>query len=226
MRKISSILFLFLIISCNKVSETENEINAVQQVLNFYNGECVKSKGIEINNGVDKRNYELEMSKSDLLNQSPTKLKSHSGNIAYLFYSNLKNEKSNYDEIKVKINLLNGETQNFKYSDIELNEIEKLEPKFKEITEYIISEDYENLTKQFDGSIKVEKKSISELFESFKSQYGKINKTQFQGFQFENSNNFGKIIVINEALVLEKVNANMNLIFNRESKKLISIEFP
>ena len=225
MRKVSSILILLLFFSCNKVTETENEINSVQAVLNFYNGECFKSKGFEKGNGVDKQYYEIEISKSELLNQSPDKIKSHSGNIAYLFYSNLKNEKSNYNEIKVKINLSNGETQSFKYSDIELNEIEKFQPKINEIIKYIKTEDYENLTKQFEDSIKIEKKTISELFNSLQSKFGKINRTQFQGFQFEDSKNFGKLTIIREALVFEKITASMNLIFNKESKNLISVEF-
>lgn len=226
MRKILSILILIILCSCNKITETENEINSVQAVLNFYNGECLKSKGFEKGNGVDVQYYELEISKSELLNQSPDKLKSHSANIAYLFYSNLKNEKSNYDEIIVKINLSNGESQSFKYADKELNEIEKLQPKINEIIEYIKTDDYRNLAKQFDDSIRIEEKTISELFTSLQSKYGKIKKTQFQGFQFEDSNNFGKIIIIREALVFEKITASMNLIFNRKTKKLISVEIP
>jgi hypothetical protein len=226
MRKILSVLVLIILCSCNKVAETENEINSVQAVLNFYNGECLKSKGFEKGNGGDLQYYEIEISKSELLNQSPDKLKSHSANIAYLFYSNLKSEKSNYDEIKVKINLSNGESQSFKYSDKELNEIEKLQPKINEIIEYVKTDDYKSLTKQFEDSIRIEEKTISELCTSLQSKYGKINKTQFQGFQFEDSNNFGKIIIIREALVFEKITASMNLIFNRETKKLISVEFP
>lgn len=226
MRKILSVLVLIILFSCNKVIETENEINSVQAVLNFYNGECLKSKGFEKNNGVNKKYYEIEISKSELLNQSPDKLKSHSANIAYLFYSNLKSEKSNYDEIKVKINLSNGESQSFKYADKELNEIENLQPKINEIIECVKTDDYKSLTKQFEDSIRIEEKTISEIFTLLQSKYGKINKAQFQGFQFEDSNNFGKIIVIHEALVFEKITASMNLIFNRETKKLISVEFP
>jgi hypothetical protein len=226
MRKFLSISVIILLYSCNKVTETENEINAVQAVLTFYDGECLKSKGFEKENDVDKQNYEMEISKSELLNQNPDKLKSHSGNIAYLFYSNLKSDKTNYNEIKVRINLSNGFSQNFKYSDNELNEIEKFQPKINEIIKYIKTENYENLPKQFEDSIKIDKKTISELFSSLRSKYGKIKRTQFQGFQFEDSNNFGKIIVIREALVFEKITASMNLIFNRESKKLLSVEFP
>lgn len=226
MRKFLSISVIILLSSCNKVTETENEINAVQAVLTFYNGECLKSKGFEKENDVDKQNYEMEISKSELLNQNPDKLKSHSGNIAYLFYSNLKSDKTNYNEIKVRINLSNGFSQSFKYSYNELNEIEKFQPKTNEIIKYIKTENYENLSKQFEDSIKIDKKTISELFSSLRSKYGKIKRTQFQGFQFEDSNNFGKIIVIREALVFEKITASMNLIFNRESKKLLSVEFP
>lgn len=226
MRKILSVLVLIILFSCNKVIETENEINSVQAVLNFYNGECLKSKGFEKNNGVDKQYYEIEISKSELLNQSPDELKSHSANIAYLFYSNLKSEKSNYDEIKVTINLSNGESQSFKYADKELDEIENLQPKINEIIECVKTDDYKSLTKQFEDSIRIEEKTISELFSSLQSKYGKINKAQFQGFQIEDSNNFGKIIVIHEALVFEKITASMNLIFNRVTKKLISVEFP
>jgi len=226
MTKILSVLILIILFSCNKVTETENEINSVQAVLNFYNGECLKSKGFEKGLGVDNQYYEIEISKSELLNLSTDKLKSHSANIAYLFYSNLKSEKSNYDEIKVKRNLSNGESQSFKYSDKELNEIEKLQPKINEINEYIKTNNYEKLATQFPDSIKVEQKTISELLTSLQSKYGKIGKTQFQGFQFEDSNNFGKIIITREALVFEKITASMNLIFNRETKKLISVEFP
>lgn len=226
MRRILSILVLILLCSCSKAAETENEINAVQEVLNFYNGECLKSKGIEKGNGVDKRNYEIEISKSELLNQSLAKLKSHSGNIAYLFYSNLKNEKRNYDEIKVKINLANGESQSFKYSDKELDEIENVQPEINEIIKNIITDDHEKLSGQFEASIKIEKKNISELFTFLKSKYGKIDKAQFQGFQFENSNDFGEIIIVREALIFEKITAEMKLVFSRASKKIIAIEFP
>ncbi|MFD2907551.1 hypothetical protein ACFSX9_02270 [Flavobacterium ardleyense] len=226
MRKFLSVLFLITLCSCNKLTETENEINSVQAVLNYYDGECLKSKGFEKSNGTDKQFYEIEISNSKLLNQSADKLNSNAANIAYLFYSNLKNEKSNYQEIRVKINLSNGESQSFKYSDQEINEIEKLQPRINEIIEYIKTNNYEKLAGQFQDSIKVDERAISDLFTSLQSKYGKIEQTQFQGFQFEDSNNFGKLIIIREALVFEKIAASMNLIFNRESKNLISVEIP
>jgi hypothetical protein len=55
-----------------------------------------------------------------------------------------------------QINLSNGESQSFEYVDNELIEIEKLQPKINEIIEYIKTDNYESLTKQFEDSIKVE----------------------------------------------------------------------
>lgn len=223
-----SFLIIISFYSCNKVkiSETKTEINAVQEVLNFYNGECLKSKEVEYKNGTEKHIYKLDISKSQLLEQDKKHLKSHSGNIAYLFYSNLKDEKPNYNEIKVKINFENGENKEIIYSDNEIKEIEKIMPNIKEISNQIIENDYVNLMNDFDTSIKIEKNSVENLFNTLTTNYGKISKTQFQGFEFAEINNYGKVIIVNEAVIFDKVNANMILIINRENQKLLSINFP
>src|SRR5690606_12776462 len=125
-------------------------------------------------NGVRKTNFELEMSKSQLLEHDSANLKSHSGNIAYLFYSNLGEEQSNYDEIKVKINLANGTSKEFKYSDKELKEVENLEAQIKNINELIKRKNYDGLVLEFDTSVNIEKKNIEGLFAMLESQHGKL----------------------------------------------------
>ena len=81
MKKILTLLFLTLIItSCKKeIGVTEKEVNSVQQVLNFYNGECLRHKGFQTKNGETKTYFELEMSKSSLLESNAKKLIPHSG---------------------------------------------------------------------------------------------------------------------------------------------------
>jgi hypothetical protein len=226
MKKFVFLLFLVSFFSCNKISESQIEVDAVQEVLNFYNGECKKSKGISLVNGKKLNNYQLEISNSELLNQDAKYLKFHSGNIAYLFYSNLNEEKSNYDEIKVKINLSNGESHDYSYSDKELIEIESLNSKLIKIEKFIKEKDFESLSSEFDETVNVESKNIEDLFVALENQYGKASRLQFQGFEFADSNNFGQLIVVTEALMLEKVNATILLIFNRKTKNLIAIEFP
>ncbi|RAR48998.1 hypothetical protein [Flavobacterium lacus] len=226
MKKFVFLIFLLSFFSCNKISESQVEVDAVQEVLNFYNGECKKSKGVSLVNGTKSNNYQLEISKSDLLNQDSKYLKFHSGNIAYLFYSNLNEEKANYDEIKVKINLSNGESHDYSYSDKELIEIESLLRKLIKIEKFIKEKDFESLSSEFDESLNVERKNIEDLFVTLENQYGKASSFQFQGFEFADSNNFGQLIVVKEVLMFEKVNATILLIFNRKTKNLIAIEFP
>ena len=225
MKKILTTLIFLSIISC-KIGETETEKNAVQKVLDFYGGLCLKSKGFETKNGVQKNYYELVMSKSTLLNQDSNHLKSHSANIAYLFYSNLKDEKGNYNEVRVKINLENNDSETFQYADKDLIEIENLLPKVAKITKNILQNDYQTLASQFDKSFGIKKENIEELFTSIESVNGKIKNSQFQGFVFAKTDNYGDVILIRQILVLEKVNANMLFIFNRKNKSLIRIEFP
>lgn len=225
MKKIVLIIILFNLASCNNANITINEENAVQQVLNFYDGECLRSKGLKSDNGNNKSYFELEISKSKLLNIDAKDLKRHSANIAYLFYSSLNNEKKNYQEIRVKILLDNGVNEEFSYSDTELLEIEKLQPYLNQITENIIKKDYERLLSLFDKTINIEAKSIESLFTTIEKRYGEISKIQHQGFEFKETNNFGDVISIKSALLCSKTALPMNLIIKKESNKLISIEF-
>ncbi len=218
------IIFLICLISCNKTVNTYIEINAVQQVLNFYNGVCIKYKGFEVKNEIKKQYFELEISKSDLLENSIHNIESHSANIAYLFYSNLKNEKINYDEIRVKINLKES-TREFKYSTKELEEVEKLQSDINKINNYIISKDYNSLQQKFSTSINIKTENIKQLFTLIENKYGVVKKIQFQGFRFAHTD-YGDVIIFNEALCLEKINAEINLIIKRDNKQIISIEIP
>lgn len=111
-------LSLFLLIACgtkhpgeekptlasNLVSITNNEDKGVKEILNFYGGQCEYSVGIE--NG--KKYFELVVSKSEALEKLVKVAGMPASNVAYLFYKNLTNEKSKYDEIRVTL-LFKGE---------------------------------------------------------------------------------------------------------------------
>lgn len=225
MKRVLSILAV-IIISCNNRGKvTKNEVNAVQQVLNFYGGECLRSKGVKSLSGNSTTYFEIEISKSELINIDSKNIISHSANVAYLFYSNLGVEKVKYNEIKVKVNLSNGSTQEFVYSNKELDQIEKLQPYLKKIIDEITNKNYEELSSVFDESVKINPNNIRDLFSSLEEQYGEINKNQTQGFENKKTNNFGDVVLMREILVLEKKSINMNLIFKKDSNKLISIEF-
>jgi hypothetical protein len=227
MNKILTLLLLSItLISCKKnIGVTEKEVNAVQQVLNFYNGECLRHKGIESKNGETKTYFELEMSKSPLLESNATNLKPHAANIAYLFYTSLDDEKKDYNQIRVKINLQNGTTSQFSYSDKEIEEIEKLMPKIDNISQLIKNKDFETLTNLFDKTLELETSQIAELFNKLDNQFGNVKQDQFQGFEFKEMKDIGQVITINVAQVREKTALTMVLTFIRSNQNLISIGF-
>ena len=223
-----NIIFLLLIftISCDKISESKIEVNAVQQVLNFYNGKCLKSKGIDFKNNIKKKYYELAMSNSPLLENDSKYINFHSGNIAYLFYTNLKEEKLNYDNIKVKITLNNGGYQDLMYSNKELLDVESYIPKISEITKQILAKDYDKLFSQFDKSAEVNKEKVAGLFKNLVNKYGEFKQCQLQGFVNIVTDQGEKVITFKEVVVLDKINGDMFLTFNKESRKLVYISFP
>ncbi|GIQ61416.1 hypothetical protein Flavo103_45510 [Flavobacterium collinsii] len=219
------VLILLSLISCNKNKELPNNENeAVQQVLNFYNGECKKSKGATFKNGKTKSYFELEISKSTLLNSDLKNLKSHSANIAYLFYSSLMNAEA-YDDIKIKINLSQGNSEQFSYSNEELTEIKKLQPFINKLIEQVKIKKYDELAKSFEKTVNVNPENLEELFSKVEKEYGIIKKSQFQGFEFKKANEFGNVIVIKEAFIFERLAISMNIILKRDNSKIIALEF-
>lgn len=107
MKQILQIVILLIIFSCNKIEASKTEVEAVNKVIQFYSGQVNRSIGFKIANGKKANYFELQVSKSDLLNNEQRYLTEQAGNVAYIFYTNLKEEKSNYNEIRVKIDLDN-----------------------------------------------------------------------------------------------------------------------
>jgi predicted transcriptional regulator len=226
MKQISLIISLFLIFSCNKVGVSKTEVQAVDKVLEFYGGEINRSIGFKTANAKKTDYFELKISKSQLLNNDQKDLTEHAGNIAYLFYSNLKNEKSNYDEIKVIIDLQNGESRSYNFPVNELKEIEALYQEIEKTNNSINNSDFKFLANQFDERIGTNEIELEKLLSQLHSNFGSIKQIQFQGFQFSNDKDMGDYIIVKEAIVLENDSIAMYLSYDRNTKKLIGIHFP
>ncbi len=131
-------LFIFLIVSVitscgakhegeekpsiisNLVSITANEDKGVKAALDFYGGYCKYAVGFE---GTTKY-FELEFSNSEGIEQLAKMAEMPASNIAYLFYKNLKEEKTNYDEIHTVISLADGSKMTFKFTTEQLKLVE------------------------------------------------------------------------------------------------------
>ena len=226
MKQIIQIIIIFFLLSCNKVGVSQIEKNAVNNVLQFYGGEINRAIGFKTSNGKKTDYFELKVNKSQLLQNDQKYLTEHAGNIAYLFYTNLKNEKSNYDEIRVSIELENGESRNYNFPVSQLKKIESLYPQIEKTNDFINNEDYKSLANQFSDKIGTNQNELSKIFDDLHSRFGNTKQIQFQGFSFEKDNEFGNYISIKEALVLDRNSGTMYLSYDPKTKKLMGINFP
>jgi hypothetical protein len=231
MKQIFQILALLIIFSCSKVGVSKTEVEAVDKVLQFYGGQVNRSIGFKIANGKTANYFELQVSKSDLLNNEQRYLTEQAGNIAYIFYTNLKDEKSNYNEIRVKIDLDNGTSQEYNFSTTELKEIEELYPEIEKTNNFIRDADYKSLIRDADykslatqnGEIGVTENSLKNVFDQLTSEFGNIKQIQNQGLSFHKSEYRGDFINVKEVLLFDKKVVTMILSYDRKTKKLIAI---
>ena len=224
MKNLLLLLLILSFTSCeNIIGVTETEVDAVQQVLNFYDGKCHRKKGFTAGTNGNAKSFVLEMQESDLLEQNYELRNYHSANIAYIFYSNLKNEKENYDFIETKIIYNNGKEFKAKYSRKTLVEIVKLMPIINEISKLLMNSEYEKLNNYADKSVSFEINK-NNTFELLDNKYGKITLVQFQGFETVIGKKYGELIVFNTVTVRDSVILPMKVIIKRDNGKLVSIE--
>lgn len=222
MKQILQIVILLITFSCNKIGVSKTEVEAVDKVIQFYGGQVNRSIGLKTANWKKTDYFELQVSKSDLLNNEQRYLTEQAGNIAYIFYTNLKDEKSNYNEIRVKIDLDNGTSQEYNFSTTELKEIEELYPEIEKTNNFIRDADYKSLATQ-NGEIGVTENSLKKVFDQLTSEFGNIKQIQNQGFSFHKSEYRGDFINVKEVILFDKNAEDMTLSYDRKTKKLIAI---
>ena len=218
MKKNILVIFFIAFLSCNKSNSNQIEPNVIKKVLDFYKGECKLIKDAESNC------YEIELSKSELLNYDVNSINYHAGNIAYILHKNLKVK--DYDCVKVRINLNNGDNFDFDYSVKELSEVESYIPNFEEVSNLIMNKDYEKLFNQFDRSFNPDKQSIEKIFSNVESKLGRLNNIYCTGFKNFETKECGKVIEFKAVLVHDKMAVNMFLCFSKKNKKLVLLLIP
>ena len=108
----------------NFISITDNEDKGVKKILNFYGGYCEYSIGATLSTTEDKKkSFELKLSKSEILDKFSKTPEIPASNLAYLFYTNLKEEKKNYDEIESVLLFNNREEYKTTFSSDQLEMI-------------------------------------------------------------------------------------------------------
>lgn len=226
MKKIILILLIIGSIGCNQTNVTNNEVIAVQSVLDFYGGICQRYKGQRIVNSQNQAFFELELSDSKLIENFSNQIEIPASHIAYLFYSKLGHEKEKYDLIKVSLNLSNDTKPEFFFSTKQLDEVNNFVPIFDNVLEKIVANNFEEVLIEFDETIAQSLKTdqIKDYALKQDSIYGQITDAQFMGFKFFTSayNNRASLKLFG-GLIREKTNTTILIIVDKETKKLLKL---
>ena len=213
----------------NFVSITDNEDKGIKEILDFYGGKCKYAVGALASTTEGKSKYfELEMSQSELIESYSNMLELPASNIAYIFYSNLNEEKNNYTHVKVKINLSGGEPYEYSITAEELEEIKVLAPILETTSGLIESQDYEGLLSQFDKEIAtgLNAAQLGAYCTPYDSAYGKVETAQFQGYSFFKDNETHRPLVhIVGILKRGRNNTPISLFVDRKTKKVVTMKY-
>jgi hypothetical protein len=220
MKNLIYILILGFCYSCSNVGVTELEEKAVESVLDFYGGICNRSKGFNSENGNTKTYFELKMSQSDVLEENAHRIEMPASNIAYLFYKNLNEEKSNYDDIHSVITFKDGTEKTFKYSTDLLELVNSRMTLANKAVDLLTNKDYDNLKQLLNNELASYDKDelISNLIK-FEPQFGDIKEFRPFGFRVNKLENGRDILHISGALIREVQNSEFSLDIDLNSEK-------
>ena len=234
-RILSLIICVFLLTSCgnkrdgeqktgllsNLISITDNEDAGVKEILAFYGGQCKYAIGASASTKDGKKKYfELELSKSDAIQKLSDKIEMPASNIAYRFYKNLKQEKSNYDEIHSVIIFEDGTEKTFVYSAEKLELISKRMKLANKVVQLLTNKDYERLKTILNiDSAKYDKDELISNLIKFEPQFGDIKEFRPFGFRINQTKNGMNILHISGALIREVQNSEFSIDVDLNSDK-------
>lgn len=227
MKKLLGILLIVLLAGCKNVIISENEEKAVDSVLKIYGGHCNSSKSFTKSTSGNSSHFTLEMSDSKVLEGLKQISELPASNIAYIFYTNLGGEKSKYTDIKVKIKFSGEQTSEFSYPVADIIKADRHKPVLMSVSDKIKAKDYNGLYTLFDTAaipaLTVDK--LQGFCYQNDSAFGAIESTQFVGFSFFKSDDGADMVTLGGVSKRGKGNMPLNIIVDRNSKKVMSLKF-
>lgn len=198
-RILSLIICVLLLTSCEKKTEgeqktgilsnfisiTDNEDAGVKEILKFYGGQCKYAIGASASSkDGNKKYFELEMSQSDAIEGQMNKVHLPSSNVAFLFFKNLKEEKSNYDAIHVVLILKDNSKQEFIFPITELEKVEKRMSVAEKTVSLLKEKKFEELREMLNNEIvPFDKNELIPSLKEIEPQFGNIVEFRLYGFK-------------------------------------------
>lgn len=242
-RILSLIICIFLVISCENKREgeqktgllshfiniTDNEDAGVKEIIAFYGGYCEYAVGVSASTEDGKKKYfELEMSQSEVLEENANRIEMPASNIAYLFYKNLKEEKSDYDEIHSVIIFKDGTEKTFEYSTDKLELVHNRMNLANKAVNLLTNKDYDNLKLLLNnGLVNYSKDELISNLIKFEPQFGDIKEFRPFGFRVNETKNGINILHISGVLIREVQNSefSVDIDLNSEKEELYLLQY-
>ena len=89
----------------------------------------------------------------------------------------------------------------------------------------LIEKNYDGIIEMFDPKFKPEKRIVESTLIDFDKKFGNLKRIQFQGFEFIDDSNLGQTVLMREVSERSNVFPFINIAFDRNTKKLLNIEF-
>ena len=204
----------------NLVGITDNEDKGVKEILDYYGGQCKYAIGATASTeSGSKKYFELEMSKSDPFEKYAQIVEMPASNVAYLFYKNLKEEKTKYDEIHTVVIFNDGTKKTFVFDSKQLDLVVKAMPSVLKVVDILKSKNYSSLSPMLNDSTLMEydKKGLISNIEKMDPQFGIIKEFIPYGFRTKNLDNGKKVLHISGALMRDKQSNEFSVDLNPDS---------
>jgi hypothetical protein len=205
------------------IKTTQFEKSGVDEVLDYYGGNCYYSKGVEYSTGKPNAKYfDLEISSSDILNKQIDNFFIVSSNVAYLFYKNIRNSDHDYQQIHVSIksNDVLVEEASFEVKDLEI--VHKNQSKLLGYVDLFANKKYDEILDRIDSTTNFSSEvdgNVKKVLIETDSIFGEIDITNpflLAGFHFQPENN--EIVRYYGVLVRTIKNCEFSIDFSSSSK--------
>jgi hypothetical protein len=206
----------------NLVKITDNEDKGVKEILKNYGGQCKYSIGMTISaSDGNKKYFELEMSKSELIEKYSQIVEMPASNVAYLFYKNLKEEKSKYDEIHIVIIFNDGAQKTFVYPVARLETVNKKMAIVNKLIGLIKDKKFEAIKPMLNDTsfVKYDKNELINSMAKIEPTIGTIKEFLPYGFRFHEMDNGRENLHISGVIIRDQQSNEFSIDIDPNSTK-------
>ena len=188
-----SLFFASLILtSCKQLKVSAKEKAAMEEIAQLYGGSCTYTVNLKVSTKSGKtRSFELEVSESDFLNQHNELAEMYASNIAYVFFTYVKDEKEKYNNIRSSIIYKGGGKASFDYSMDSLQIVDTKMAYVRTVVKILADSGIEKVNQMINPGIFKTEKDRRDYFDKLKtvdSVFGKVIDFAPTGFKFNTGN--------------------------------------